>query len=170
MSVAITNGQLRCPLEEKLVLGALMLDNQCAAEVLGILQPEDFLMEGNREIFEVICTMVRAAETVDPVAVLEKMKVLDCCYEDSLDYILHLVDITPIDAEAVTCASKLRSRAERRRAIAEQFRKELRNDTMLKEITKDAIIPVGEPDTQMLEALLSQEEDEPLPFEERDHE
>ena len=37
---------------EQAVLGAILMEDKCFAEVVGILRPEDFYQEQNRAIYE----------------------------------------------------------------------------------------------------------------------
>ena len=59
---------------EQAVLGSMLIDSRCIAEVIGILRPEDFYLQQNREIYETIYSMFSFSEVVDPVTVLDKMK------------------------------------------------------------------------------------------------
>ena len=59
---------------EQSVLGSMLIDSRCVAEVIGMLQPDDFFLQQNRDIYETIYTMFNFSETIDPVTVLEKMK------------------------------------------------------------------------------------------------
>ena len=61
---------------EQAVLGSILIDSRCITEVVGLIKPEDFYLEQNREIFETIYTMFNFSQTIDPVTVLDKMKEL----------------------------------------------------------------------------------------------
>ena len=61
---------------EQAVLGSILIDSRCVADVVGILTPEDFFLRQNQEIFETIYTMFNFSQTIDPVTVLNKMKEL----------------------------------------------------------------------------------------------
>ena len=39
---------------EQAVLGSILIDSRCVADVIGILHPEDFYLQQNREIYEAI--------------------------------------------------------------------------------------------------------------------
>ena len=58
---------------EQAVLGSILIDSRCLADVIGIVRPEDFFLEQNREIYETIYTMFKFSQTIDPVTVLDKM-------------------------------------------------------------------------------------------------
>ena len=61
---------------EQAVLGSILIDSRCFTEVVGLIRPEDFYQEQNREIFETIYTMFNFSQTIAPVTVLDKMKEL----------------------------------------------------------------------------------------------
>ena len=96
---------------EQAVLGSILIDSKCLTDVIGIVKPEDFYLKQNREIFETIYTMFNYSQTIDPVTVLDKMKELGFHREDSRDYILQLMQITPTAANAVRYAGIVRDKA-----------------------------------------------------------
>ena len=59
---------------EQAVLGSILIDSRCIADVIGILRPEDFYLEQNRQIYETVYTMFNFSQTIDPVTVLDKMR------------------------------------------------------------------------------------------------
>ena len=96
---------------EQSVLGAILIDSQCVADVIGILKPGDFYMKQNREIFEAIYEMFNYSQTIDPVTVLDKLRELGYYTEKSRDYILQLMDITPTAAHAERYANIVRDKS-----------------------------------------------------------
>ena len=96
---------------EQAVLGSILIDSRCVADVIGIVTPEDFFLPQNREIFETIYTMFNFSQTIDPVTVLNKMKELGVHHDNSRDYILQLMEITPTAANAVRYANIVREKA-----------------------------------------------------------
>ena len=70
---------------EQSVLGSILIDSRCVADVIGILRPEDFFLEQNREIYETIYTMFNFSETIDPVTVLEKMRQQGVYHDNTRD-------------------------------------------------------------------------------------
>ena len=96
---------------EQAVLGSILIDSRCLTDVIGILHPEDFYLQQNREIYETIYTMFNFSQTIDPVTVLDKMKELGVHREDSRSYILQLMEITPTAANAVRYANIVRDKA-----------------------------------------------------------
>ena len=78
---------------------------------MGILRPEDFYLEQNREIYETIYTMFNYSQTIDPVTVLEKMRQMGYYQDNTRDYVLQLLEITPTAANAVRYANIVRDKA-----------------------------------------------------------
>ena len=54
---------------EQAVLGAILIDSRCLTELVGLVQPEDFYLEQNRQIYETIYTMFNFSKTIDPVII-----------------------------------------------------------------------------------------------------
>ena len=96
---------------EQAVLGSILIDSRCVSEIIGILRPEDFYLQQNREIYETIYTMFNFSQTIDPVTVLDKMRQLGCHRDDSRDYIMQLMQITPTAANAVRYANIVREKS-----------------------------------------------------------
>lgn len=96
---------------EQAVLGSILIDSRCVADVVGILKPEDFFLEQNREIYESVYTMFNFAQTIDPVTVLDKMRELGYYHENSRDYVLQLMEITPTAANVVRYAAIVRDKS-----------------------------------------------------------
>ncbi len=96
---------------EQAVLGSILIDSTCVADVIGVVHPEDFFLEQNREIYETIYTMFNFSQTIDPVTVLDKMRELGNYHDNSRDYILQLMEITPTAANVVRYANIVREKA-----------------------------------------------------------
>jgi len=96
---------------EQAVLGSILIDSKCLTDVIGIVRPEDFYLQQNREIYETIYTMFNFSQTIDPVTVLDKLRELGYHHENSRDYILQLMQITPTAANAVRYANIVRDKS-----------------------------------------------------------
>ena len=84
------------PVSEQAVLGAILGDPRCVADIIDKLRPEDFYIQKNREIFETIHTMFSYSRTIDPVTVLEALKQNGYDRDgQAWDYFLQLMDNTP---------------------------------------------------------------------------
>ena len=81
---------------EQAVLGSMLIDERCVPDVIALLQPDEFYLQQNRDIFETIYTMFNFSQHIDPVTVLDKMKERGVYDEaHSYDYISQLLQITP---------------------------------------------------------------------------
>ena len=96
---------------EQSVLGSILIDSRCVADVIGLVQPEDFFLQQNREIFEVIYSMFNYSQAIDRVTVLDKMREAGVYHDNSRDYIMQLMEITPTAANAVRYANIVREKA-----------------------------------------------------------
>ena len=96
---------------EQSVLGSILIDSRCVADIIGLVQPEDFYLQQNREIFEAIYSMFNFSQAIDPVTVLDKMRENGVYHDNSRDYIMQLMEITPTAANAVRYASIVREKA-----------------------------------------------------------
>ncbi len=96
---------------EQAVLGAILIDSRCLTDIVGLLKPEDFYLQQNREIYETIYTMFNFSQTIDPVTVLDKLKELGYYHDNSGDYILQLMEITPTAAHVVRYANIVKDKA-----------------------------------------------------------
>ena len=96
---------------EQSVLGSILIDSRCVADIIGILKPEDFFLPQNREIYETVYTMFNFSETIDPVTVLEKMRQLGLYHDNTRDYVQQLMEITPTAANAVRYAGIVKDKA-----------------------------------------------------------
>ena len=96
---------------EQAVLGSILIDSRCITDVVGLLKPEDFYLQQNREIYETIYTMFNYSQTIDPVTVLDKMKELGYYQDNSRDYILQLMEITPTAANVERYANIVHEKA-----------------------------------------------------------
>ena len=112
MDEELLSRQLPQSLEaEQAVLGSILIDSRCLTDVIGILKPADFYLKQNQEIYETIYAMFNFSQSIDPVTVLDKMKELGVYRDDSRNYIMQLMEITPTAANAVRYANIVRDKA-----------------------------------------------------------
>ncbi len=112
MDEALLNRQTPHSLEaEQSVLGSILIDSRCVADVIGIVKPEDFYLQHNREIYEAVYSMFNFSQTIDPVTVLEKLRELGYYHEKTRDYVLQLMEVTPTAANVVSYANIVRDLA-----------------------------------------------------------
>ena len=96
---------------EQAVLGSILIDSRCVADVIGVVKPEDFFLPQNREIYETVYSMFNYSQTIDPVTVLNTMRENGVYHDNSVDYIKQLMDITPTAANAVRYATIVRDKS-----------------------------------------------------------
>lgn len=125
---------------EQAVLGSMLIDSRCVSDVIGILRPEDFFLKQNQQLYETIYTMFNFSQTIDPVTVLDKLRELGYYEENSKDYVLQLMEITPTAANAVRYANIVRDKS-MLRGLAQAAR----------DITETVYSQVGTP-AEMLES------------------
>ena len=100
---------------EQAVLGSCLIDPACLPDVMNAVRSADFYLDQNREIFETIFSMFTYAMPIDPVTVLDQMKVRGV-YEDKLDsYMAEVMRMTPTSANVLEYAAIVRDRALLRR-------------------------------------------------------
>ena len=96
---------------EQAVLGSILIDSRCLTDVVGIVEPKDFYLEQNREIYQTIYQMFNFSQSIDPVTVLDKMRESGVYHDNSRDYVLQLMEVTPTAANAVRYANIVRDKA-----------------------------------------------------------
>ena len=96
---------------EQAVLGSMLIDARCVGEVIGTLRADDFYSERNKEIFATIFSMFNYSLKIDPVTVLEQMRVEGVWKDDSPGYIRDLMLITPTAANVMEYAAIVKDKA-----------------------------------------------------------
>lgn len=97
---------------EQSVLGSMLIDSRCVSDVVGIVQPSDFYLQANREIYETIYEMFSYSQIIDPVTVLDKMRARGVYQEDtSAKYLMQLMEITPTAANVKQYAQIVRDKS-----------------------------------------------------------
>lgn len=97
---------------EQAVLGSMLIDAECIKDVMDKLQPGDFYLRQNREIFETIYTMFTYARPVDGITVAEEMQ-KNGTYDDNTtrSYLAQLMEITPTSANVMEYVKIVRDKA-----------------------------------------------------------
>lgn len=119
---------------EQAVIGSILIDARCLDEVARLLRPQDFGMEINRTLYQVILSLDRAGRKIDPVTVKEAA--LQAGAEVSNAYLLELMDITPTSANVEEYARIVREGARKRgiSALCEYITAELANHAPIPEL------------------------------------
>jgi replicative DNA helicase len=96
---------------EQSVLGSMLIDSRCIADIMGMLIPSDFYSDVNRGIYETIQAMFNFSAPVDAVTVLDRMRERGIWNENSQQYIVELANITPTAVNATQYAAIVRDKA-----------------------------------------------------------
>ena len=96
---------------EQAVIGSMLIDTRCIPDVIERLRGAEFYIKQNKDIFETIYAMFSYGQTIDPVTVLDQMKVRGVYGEASPEYIAELMRITPTAANVLEYAAIVRDRA-----------------------------------------------------------
>ena len=97
---------------EQAVLGSMLIDSRCVADVMTRLRADDFYIAQNKEIFEVISTMFNYSQTIDPVTVLDGMRQHGVYREEtSRQYLMELMSITPTAANVMNYAGIVKEKS-----------------------------------------------------------
>lgn len=96
---------------EQSILGAMLIDPACIPDVVNSVKPSEFYIDVNREIFETIFSMFSTGIKVDPVTVLDQMRARKVWRENSQQYLVELMDVTPTAANVLQYCAIVRERA-----------------------------------------------------------
>lgn len=96
---------------EQAVIGSMLIDPRCIAEVVKKLRADEFYVRANREIYETIVAMFSYGQTVDPVTVIDQMKVRGVYVDDTPGYLAEIMRLTPTSANAMEYAAIIKDRA-----------------------------------------------------------
>ena len=89
------------PQAEQAVLGSMLIDPDCIKDVMDKLRPEDFYLRANRDIFETIYHMFVYSRPIDGVTVAGEMERTGVYNDNTRDYLLQLMDVTPTSANVM---------------------------------------------------------------------
>jgi len=97
---------------EQAVLGSMLIDPRCVADVVGKVTASDFYLTTNQQIFETIYTMFSYSQTIDPITVLDQMKVRGFYRENESErYLRELMQLTPTAANVLEYCSIVQDKA-----------------------------------------------------------
>ena len=100
---------------EQAVIGSMLIDPRCVPEVLEKLKADEFYLPLNRDIYETIYAMFSYSQAVDPVTVLDQMKVRGVWQDNCEEYLAEIMRVTPTAANVLEYAAIVRDRALLRR-------------------------------------------------------
>ena len=93
---------------EQAVIGAMLIDPACIADVVGKAKPDDFYLDTNRDIFDTINHMYAYGRAVDPVTLLDEMRIRGVLKENHQSYLMELLRVTPTAANVMKYIEILR--------------------------------------------------------------
>ena len=97
---------------EQSVLGSILIDPDCAKEVMSRLRTSDFYLQQNREIYEALCSMFTCGRPIDGVTLCSEMEKAGVYNGDTTySYLNQLVEITPTSANVLEYAAIVRDKA-----------------------------------------------------------
>ena len=96
---------------EQAVLGGMLVDPKKVGDVMEVLKMEDFYLEANQMIYDAIQRMFLDGRNIDPVTILEEIKILGYKEKIPRDYVLQLVEITPHGGNVLDYAKIVRSKS-----------------------------------------------------------
>ena len=100
---------------EQAVIGSMLIDPRCIPEVLDKLKADEFYLKSNRDIYETVYAMFAYGQTIDPVTVLDQMKVRGVYEEKQDSYMAEVMRMTPTSANVLEYAAIVRDCALLRR-------------------------------------------------------
>ncbi|MBR0207751.1 MAG: replicative DNA helicase [Oscillospiraceae bacterium] len=96
---------------EQAVIGSMLIDPRCIAEVVKKLRADEFYVRANRDVYETVLAMFSYGQTVDPVTVIDQMKVRGVYDENVPAYLAEIMRITPTSANAMEYVAIIKDRA-----------------------------------------------------------
>ena len=96
---------------EQAVIGSMLIDPRCIAEIVKKLRADEFYVRANRDVYETILAMFSFGQTVDPVTVIDQMKVRGVYDENVPAYLAEIMRITPTSANVMEYATIIKDRA-----------------------------------------------------------
>ena len=101
---------------EQAVLGSMLIDERCIKDVMDKLQPDDFYLRQNREIFDTIYSMFVYSKPIDGITVCEEMQKNGAYDEQTTrSYLAQLMEITPTSANVMEYVEIVRDKSQMRR-------------------------------------------------------
>jgi replicative DNA helicase len=97
---------------EQSVLGSLLIDKDCFLTVWDILRPDDFYVEANATIYEVMFDLYKSSKPIDLITVKEKLedkKILDKIW--GMTYLMELTEIVPTTANVFEYAQIVKNKS-----------------------------------------------------------
>ena len=116
---------------EQAVIGSMLIDARCVPDIVDKLKAEDFYLAQNKDVFETIYQMFAYDKTIDPVTVVNEMKVRAVYKDNTESYLAEIMRLTPTAANVLEYAKIVKDRAVVRRLgeVADEIRLMVSEDT-----------------------------------------
>ncbi len=96
---------------EQAVIGSMLIDARCVPDVVNKLKAEDFYLSQNKDVFETIYQMFAYNKTIDPVTVVNEMKIRAVYKDNTESYLAEIMRLTPTAANVLEYAKIVKDRA-----------------------------------------------------------
>ena len=96
---------------EQAVIGSMLIAPACVPDVMEKLRGDELYIKLNRDIFETISAMFSYGQTIDPVTVLDQMKIRGVYTDECDNYLADVMRITPTASNVLEYAAIVRDRA-----------------------------------------------------------
>lgn len=96
---------------EQAVIGSMLIDSRCVPDVIEKIHGTDFYLKINRDIFDTVYSMFTYGQTIDPVTVIDKMKVRGVFTDTCERYMAETMSMTPTAANVLEYAAIVKDRA-----------------------------------------------------------
>ena len=106
---------------EQAVIGSILIDPGCVPNVLEKLRADEFYGKLNRDIYDTVYHMFAYGLTIDPVTVLDQMRIRGVYQDNCEQYLADVMRMTPTAANVLEYAAIVRDRALLRRKSTALF-------------------------------------------------
>lgn len=96
---------------EQAVIGSMLIDSRCVPDVIEKVRGTDFYLKINRDIFDTVYAMFTYGQTIDPVTVIDQMKVRGVFTDTCERYMAEAMSMTPTAANVLEYAGIVKDRA-----------------------------------------------------------
>ena len=96
---------------EQAVIGAMLIDPKCVPSVIEQITEEDFYIETNRQIFSTISYMFTTGKLIDPITILDEMKIMGYKNPANRDYFIQIIETTPTSANVLEYCRIIRGKS-----------------------------------------------------------
>lgn len=102
---------------ERALLGSILIDADVFAETQGTVQPQMFYTGQHRAIYEAMCNLNQRSEPIDIITLPDELKNMNKGGEDSMVYIVSLINTVPTSANADSYARTVKDKWTRRKML-----------------------------------------------------